>query len=589
MNKRDWIVLAVIATHGYDNLRMIAQRTGYSLGLISSSLRKLISGGYIDSEHCITEKAREHMAASKPERAIILAAGMGLRMTPISRVPKGMLQVNSKPLVEYIIEQLNDVGITEIYIIVGYMKESFEYLTDKYDVEFIYNQEFAQRDSLHSLYLAEDKLSNCYIVPANVWFSRNPFHEYEFFSWYAVSEYVDDDSFVRVNRKMELVYTEDENGGNSMIGLCYLLDEDAKNVRSRLGELTHQRRYNREIWERSLLDANKITAYARIMLGQSAYAVRSYDDLRELDSESQNLRSKRIKYISRMFEVADDEVTDISGLFKGMTNRHMRFSVGGKPYLLRIPGEGSNEIIDRDKEAAVYSALKGKGLTDIISFITPESGYKITEYWEGSRNCDPASDDDVRECIKHLKKLHDMKLEVAHSFDFLERLEWFETLRNCPPSFSDYDETRAKYLALLEMLGRLPSEKCLCHNDVADTNFMFVDGKVYLIDWEYAGMCDPHFDIAIFCIFMDYDKSRIDNVINMYFDDNASEESILKIYSYAAVGGFLWSVWSEYKRTMGDDFGDYTIKQYKYAKRFYVHAMQLAEKLGVATASPLSI
>ena len=60
-------------------------------------------------------------------------------------------------------------------------------------------------------------LDNSYIVPSNVWFSRNPFSRAEF-SWYAVTEYVDD-SYVRMNRSLELILTEEEKAGNSMLGL----------------------------------------------------------------------------------------------------------------------------------------------------------------------------------------------------------------------------------------------------------------------------------------------------------------------------------------------------------------------------------
>lgn len=580
MNKRDWIILAVLVNFGYDNLRSIVKRTGYSLGLVNTSLKKLLESGYVDSDFDITDKTRAHMTASKPKRAVILAAGMGLRMTPISNVPKGLLQIGGEPLVEHIITQLHKVGIREIYIVVGHMMESFEYLIDKYGVELIYDNDFANRDSLHSLSLAVEKLSNCYIVPCNVWFSRNPFNEYEYFSWYAVSEFIDDDSFVRLNRKLELVYTDDENGGNSMVGLSYLLEEDAEKLRTQLMEYVLHRKYNHEIWERALFTGSKMMAYARIMLGQSAYAIHTYEELRDLDSESQHLQSKRINYISTMFAIPEDEISEISGLFKGMTNRHMRFSVGGRPYLLRIPGEGSNEIINRHQEADIYSALKGKGISDIVTAISPDEGYKITEYWENSRNCDPTNIADVTACIRHLKKLHDMKLEVAHSFNIRERLERFETLRNSPPSFADYDATRAKVDVLFGLLDRLPADRCLCHNDVADVNFMFLEnGDVYLIDWEYGGMCDPHFDVAIFCIFAEYSKEQIDQVIDIYFDGKTSDISRLKVYIYAAIGGFLWSVWSEYKANMGVDFGDYTIKQYRYAKRFYKHAMQLIEEI----------
>ena len=75
--------------------------------------------------------------------------------------------------------------------------------------------------------LVLDHLSNTYIIPCDIWCDRNPFHKNELYSWYMVSDLIDDDSTVRVNRKNELVTVQDGVGGNAMIGICYLEEEDA--------------------------------------------------------------------------------------------------------------------------------------------------------------------------------------------------------------------------------------------------------------------------------------------------------------------------------------------------------------------------
>ncbi|KPU44319.1 UTP--glucose-1-phosphate uridylyltransferase [Oxobacter pfennigii] len=574
MNKRDWIVFAVISRNGYGNHREIAKRTGYSLGLVNSSLKKLMEEGYIDNYFYITDKGREYIEASKPRRAVILAAGMGLRMVPINKTPKGLLTISGQPLIERIIEQMHEAGIFEIYVVVGYMMERFEYLRDKYGVELVISKEFPYRDSLHSLNLVADKLDNCYIAPSNVWFSRNPFSRTEFFSWYAVSEYVDDDSFVRMNRSLELIYTGDEKGGNSMLGLCYLLKEDAEIVRGQLVKLDKQRKFNREIWEQALFEGNKMIPYARVMLGQSNYAIRTYEELRDLDSESQHLDSKRINLIREVFNVEMDDITDISALSKGMTNRLMRFSVKGKPYLFRVPGEGSNELTSRAQEVDVYNSLKETGLTDIVIYMSAETGYKISEFWENARTCDIHNDEDVRACIMHLRKLHSMKLEVGHTFDLTEKLDLYERLRDGEPSFSDYDETREKVVGLIALLNVLQKESCLCHVDPVSDNFLFVNGKIHLIDWEYAGMSEKHIDIAMFCLYADYDVKYVNHLIDVYFDGKATNLDRFKVFAYASVGGFLWSVWCEYKEKKGVSFSEYAMQQYRYSKKSYREAMR---------------
>ena len=585
MNKRDWIVLAVLVNGGYESHRSLTQRSGYSIGFVHAALKKLQEEEFIDEHYAITDKVERYMDAIKPQRAVILAAGMGLRMTPINHVPKGLLKVGGEPLIERIINQLHEVGIRDISVVVGYMMERFDYLVDTYGVELIYNDEFAAKDTLHSLWLASDRLENAYIVPAGIWFARNPFNIHEFFAWYAVGEYIDEESYIRVNRNMELMYTKDKSGGNSMIGLGYISKNEAPKVQQQLEELNSQRKHAHKRWERALFDGDKFIGYARVMRGQVAYEIHTYEHLRDLDSESRDLKSKRLNLVSEVFEVETEEITDISALLISMTNRLMQFSIKGNRYLLREPGEGSNELTNRKQEAEVYHALEGKNLTDTVVYISPEDGYKIAEYLEDSRRCNSEDAEDIAACIRHLRKLHNMRLEVSHTFDVMEKLHEYEKLRGDESSFSDYEAVRSDITAMMAVLDSLPKELCLCHIDSVSDNFLFVDDQVYLIDWEYAGMSEPDIDIAMFCLYADYDKEKIDSVIDIYYPEGVSDISRFKIYAYIASAGLLWSVWCDYKKKFGVEFGSYSMKQYRYAKRFYRHSMALAEQLGLVEGS----
>ena len=106
--------------------------------------------------------------------------------------------------------------------------------------------------------------------------------------------------------------------------------------------------------------------------------------------------------------------------------------------------------------------------------------------------------------------------------------------------------------------------------------------NISLIDWEYAGMQDPHVDIAMFCIYSLYDKSQSDNLIDTYFKacgKEADEDTRTKIYCYIAACGLLWSNWCEYKSTLGVEFGEYSLRQYRYAKDFYkIAAARIGDK-----------
>ena len=173
-----------------------------------------------------------------------------MRMVPINmEMPKGLLEVNGEPFIERIIKQLHEVGIKEIYVVVGFMKEKYEYLIDEYGVELVVNADYAAKNKLHSVKLAKEHLENVYIIPCDIWCDRNPFHRHELYSWYMVSDLVDNESNVRVNRKMELVTVPESSGGNAMIGICYLVKENADTVAERVDELCKNQRYDGAFWE----------------------------------------------------------------------------------------------------------------------------------------------------------------------------------------------------------------------------------------------------------------------------------------------------------------------------------------------------
>ena len=103
--------------------------------------------------------------------------------------------------------------------------------------------------------------------------------------------------------------------------------------------------------------------------------------------------------------------------------------------------------------------------------------------------------------------------------------------------------------------------------------------NVRLIDFEYAGMQDQDVDIAMFCIYSMFDRKQIDNLIDIYYEENCKPNIRIKIYCYIAACGLLWSNWCEYKKILGIEFGEYSLKQYRYAKEYYKIAINEMEKL----------
>ncbi len=283
------------------------------------------------------------------------------------------------------------------------------------------------------------------------------------------------------------------------------------------------------------------------------------------------MNSEYLRIIGEALSVGQESISDLNVLKKGMTNRSYRFSCMEKQYILRVPGEGTDMLINRQQEAEVYRAISGKGLCDDPVYINEKSGYKISRFLENIHVCDPNDEQDVNKSIMKLKELHSMKIVVDHSFDLFGQIEYYESLRGGRPSyFEDYDIVKKNCLKLRKIIEEIVCDFCLTHIDAVPDNFIFdnVTGKVQLTDWEYAGMQDPHLDIAMFCIYSNYDKCQIDDLIDRYFEGDCTSSMRRKIYCYISLAGLLWSNWCEYKEKLGVIFGEYALNQYEYARTY---------------------
>ena len=586
-------ILKSLQQEPFVNQRILSDISGHSLGVVNRSLKELMAKGLLTENASMTEKALQYFKQCKPRNAIILAAGFGMRMVPINfSTPKALLEVNGERLIERQIKQLHKVGVTDITVVVGFMKDNFEYLIDEYGVDLVVNKDYIGKNNIHSLRLVLDRLSNTYIVPCDIWCDTNPFNSIELYSWYMVSDLVDGDSAVRVNRKMELVTVGAHEAGNGMIGISYILDEDARTIKEKIEHLCSDKQFDDSFWELALYDKDRMIVRARIVHGLDVVEINTYEQLRDLDSDSNQLKSDALQTITENLDCKMESIVDIEVLKKGMTNRSFLFRVKdgentGK-YIMRIPGEGTDQLINRKQEAEVYRTISGLGLCDDPVYIDPDNGYKITKFLDGIRICDAENVKDLRRCMEKLKYFHSMRLKVEHTFDIFGQIDFYESLWEGNPSiYRDYDKTKENVLSLRPFIEGLQKDWCLTHIDAVPDNFLFytpegaMEEQLQLTDWEYSGMQDPHVDIAMFCIYSLYNKKQCDRLIDIYFSDlpgGCDRATRAKIYCYIAICGLLWSNWCEFKRKLGVEFGEYSLRQYRYAKDYYRYSKELMDQ-----------
>lgn len=190
----------------------------------------------------------------KVERAIITAAGFGSRMNPVTlNTPKPLVPVNGKPMIETTIDALRKQGICEIYVIVGYLKEKFEYLTEKYPgVSLIENPDYATANSISSLYAAREHLANSIVLDGDQIIYNDSVFAPEFersgynASWKedGVPEWLAEVDEKGVIKKVTI---EGAEKGWAISGICRWTEADAKKLARHL-EIEFKEKNNRDIY-----------------------------------------------------------------------------------------------------------------------------------------------------------------------------------------------------------------------------------------------------------------------------------------------------------------------------------------------------
>ena len=181
-----------ILEHPDATQRELASMLEVSLGTVNTLIKECMASSYLmtspEGNYQLTEAGMTFLEPFRVDAALIIAAGFGSRFVPLTfETPKGLLEVFGERMIERQIKQLHAVGITDITIVVGYLKEKFEYLIDKYGVKLLYNPEYSCKNTLATVYHAKEVLRgrNVYLLSSDNWMRDNMFHTYECFGWYS--------------------------------------------------------------------------------------------------------------------------------------------------------------------------------------------------------------------------------------------------------------------------------------------------------------------------------------------------------------------------------------------------------------------
>jgi len=261
-------------------------------------------------------------------------------------------------------------------------------------------------------------------------------------------------------------------------------------------------------------------------------------------------------------EAAIARITDWDGLDVscevlggGITNHNYLLSVTGRPdipwggkYVMRIPGDGTETFIDREREHKNHVAAAEAGVTPPVLYTLEPEKCTVVPFIEGeTMHPETLAGDRERlgKVVDVIRTYHDKAAfeNEIRVFDMIRH--YMQMARDADAPFPDDIDWMLDLSDQIEQaMGRDPQRPVACHNDLLSENFILDrDGKMWVIDWEYGGMTDPYFDLGDFCVEHPLTDEEERFVIARYCG-GIDERRYARMFLYKLVADLWWSIWA---------------------------------------------
>ena len=589
------------------NQRTLALKCNVSLGKVNSLIENLEYNKLIDKEvhgrqhkYCITNKGLDLLENElkrkqnvqlelhnnknkKVNTAVILSAGKNSNFNrPIS-----MLKIKEELIIERTINLLRDNDIENIIIVSGYKSEDIKEKLGN-DVTIIENSDYKWTGTMYSLASANEYINDDFILIEGDIIIEN----------LGIKEIIKNNS-----RDCILVTSESGSGDEAFVEIrdnkVYKISKDIAQLNRIDGEMIGISKLSLNFYKKMLEaykdNKNPYMNYEYMMLDISRQYSLNYvkvDNLlwheidnvdhynyviekllKKIDKKEKSIYLENLKQIvSECMDISINNIQEISPI-GGMTNKNYKLRINNQNFVLRVPGNGTAEMISRQEEIrnAVYA--NKIGVDAELVYFNESTGIKISRFIENADTLSPESAKKQSSMImvtNILRKLHNCKLEMDNKFDIYRKIEKYEKLliKSNAYNFDDYYEIKEKVLQLGNVMKELNVELTPCHNDTVAENFIKSgDDTMYLIDWEYGGMNDPMWDLAAHCLENSFTEDEEELFLKLYFKGKVEEKYKKRVLINKIYQDFLWSTWTNIKEAKGDDFGTYGIDRYNRAKK----------------------
>lgn len=259
----------------------------------------------------------------------------------------------------------------------------------------------------------------------------------------------------------------------------------------------------------------------------------------------------------------------------GLTNRTYKtvFS-DGRQMVVRIPGEGTEELIVRADEK-VSTELAWKLGVDAELLYFGEDGIKVTSCIPDAVTMSAEKmreAEHIRQAAAVLHKLHSCGTDTKILFEVFEMAQGYEKIieRNHVAMYPDYDLVKSKVMTIKKEIDAVCGiYKVPCHNDPLCENWILSgSGELYLIDWEYAGMNDGIWDLADISIEAGYSPKLDELLLTEYLGNTPTQTDWKHFLANKLYVDYLWTLWAKARVPYdGQSMDDWAFERYERLKK----------------------
>ena len=266
-------------------------------------------------------------------------------------------------------------------------------------------------------------------------------------------------------------------------------------------------------------------------------------------------KREEVEYIKKMAAESSlfaGEVTEITYMPGGLTNRNFKTVVDNKTYAFRIAGEGTAEYLNRPAERQAVHAIKDLGISPQFFYYDLSTGSNICSFCPGDTMVRKDFQENAKvlhHAAEILNAYHHNNIQLKSSFDPLVEIstymKWLET-NACPRYYDGIDELVATLKRIDDQFKLNPPKIVCSHNDVLSENFIYdrENDSLQLIDWEYCGMNYYMFDVAAIVVENRLNPEREEAFLESYYGHKATKREKADVLIGKFLMDALWCPWA---------------------------------------------